>query len=510
MQKSRHHFLLLITFVSGFSIMAMEISASRLLAPYFGTSLFVWTNIIGIVLIALSIGYYVGGKLADKKPKLDILLKLIFSAGILFLIIPYIIKPLVSFADLNLIDAQPATFVIFISSLLIITILFAIPLFLLGIVSPFIIKLYSISQHEKIGELSGKIFAISTVGSILGTFLPTLFFIPVIGTKATINIFAILLILLGSFGFSKNKFNLAVLAFLPFTLFYSNQTINNNLNIILEDESAYQYIRVAQNNEDTKFLIFNEGTGVQSIYNKDKVLYDMYYDYFNVLPYLINKDEPKQTLIIGLAGGTAANQLKYFFGNDIQIEGVEIDQKVIDISKEYFGLTDDVVKIHNQDGRMFLRNNNQQYDFIIVDAYSQQMYIPWTLTTVEFWQLVKSRLLENGIMAININSNSSDSDLLKSITNTIASVFENVYVTKTKNNDWNYIVAASDKAFNFLKLNNLNIDSKLLDVKNTFIKETQVVNYDENYLTLTDDKAPIEFMTDMMTMGYLKGLIKEE
>ena len=229
MIKSSPRFLLIIAFVSGFSIMAMEISASRLLAPYFGTSLFVWTNIIGIVLIALSCGYYFGGKLADRVPQLNILLRLILAAGILFLIIPWIIKPLTSFVDISTLIEQPASIAIFISSLVVTAICFSLPLLLLGMVSPFIIKLYSASQESHIGELAGRVFAVSTIGSILGTFLPTLYFIPVLGTRATINIFAIILILVGAFSFKNNKSRLAVLIPLPLAIIsFSKTTIKDS------------------------------------------------------------------------------------------------------------------------------------------------------------------------------------------------------------------------------------------------------------------------------------------
>jgi len=507
MRKKSQYFLLIIAFVSGFSIMAMEISASRLLAPYFGSSLFVWTNIIGIVLIALSFGYYIGGKLADKIPQLNILLKIIFVSGILFLIIPSIIKPLASFININSLAAQPASAVIFISSLILTTILFAIPLFLLGMVSPFIIKLYSLAQVEKIGELSGTVFSISTIGSILGTFLPTLFFIPVLGTKTTIYIFAIILIFLGSFGFSKKKLRLMVFTLLPMTLIFSSPS-DQNPDIIYKDESAYQYIRVAQDDNNTRYLIFNEGGGIQSAYNDKQVLMDMYYDYFNILPYLTPPKDKQKALIIGLAGGTAAHQLKYFFKDNIEIEGVEIDKKVIDISRKYFGLNDDIVKIYNQDGRMFLQNNTKKYSIIIVDAYAQEIYIPWTLTTKEFWRLVKNRLEENGIVAINVNSASADSDLLKSITNTMASIFKHVYITKPDENKWNYIIMAGQKELNFKNFINQNIDNRLQNLADIFTQETKVIKHSEDSLILTDDRAPIEFMTEAMGFNYLKNSIK--
>lgn len=509
MIKSSPLFLLIIAFVSGFSIMGMEISASRLLAPYFGTSLFVWTNIIGIVLIALSFGYYFGGKLADRIPQLNILLRLILVAGILFLIIPWIIKPLTSFVDISTLTQQPASVAIFISSLIVTAICFSLPLLLLGMVSPFIIKLYSASQESHIGELAGRVFAISTIGSILGTFLPTLYFIPVLGTRATINIFAIILILLGLFSFKNNKSRLVALILLPLVIVSFNKTtIKDSSDLILEDESAYQYISVTQDQEGIKYLLFNEGGGVQSIYNSNRILTDGYYDYFNILPYLIDSNKTKRVLIIGLAGGTIANQLHYFFGEDIEIEGVEIDKKVIDIAQKHFNLDESVVKIYNQDGRMFLRNTSKEYDIIIVDAYQNELYIPWTLTTQEFWGLINDKLTEEGIVAINVNSTSRKSDLLNSISNTMASVFDNTYMMRMQMESWNYMITASQNKLDFQSLANLISDKELQDLAAVFIDRAEIVRYDDKHMVLTDNRAPIEFMTEAMGLDYLKTLIR--
>ncbi|OGY47649.1 MAG: hypothetical protein A3J62_04135 [Candidatus Buchananbacteria bacterium RIFCSPHIGHO2_02_FULL_38_8] len=485
----------------------MEISASRLLAPYFGTSLFVWTNIIGIVLTALACGYYLGGKLADRRPQLNILLRLILAAGILFLIIPWTIKPLTSFIDVSTLTTQGASVAVFVSSLIVTIILFSLPLLLLGMVSPFIIKLYSLAKADQIGESAGLVFAVSTVGSILGTFLPTLYFIPVLGTKATINIFATLLILLGSLGLRKNKLHLATLIVLLLIITYAvRSTIKNNLNLIFEDESAYQYISVIQDYKGIRYLLFNEGGGIQSAYDSKQILVDMYFDYFNVLPYLIASNQPKRVLIIGLAGGTIANQLHYFFKEEIEIEGVEIDKKVINAGKKYFALDESIVKIHNQDGRMFLRNSQTKYDLIIIDAYQNELYIPWTLTTLEFWNLIKDRLTSGGMVAINVNSINRESDLLNSITNTIASVFDNTYITPVQAGPWNYIITAAQTRLNFESMAKSINNPELGDLTAIFVNQTEVVKFNEKNMILTDDRAPIEFMTEAMAFDLLRSL----
>ena len=503
--KKKDRFLLAVAFISGLAIMAMEISASRLLAPYFGTSIFVWTNIIGVVLVALSLGYYFGGKLADLIPRIDLLLKLIFVAGCLFLIIPIIIKPLSSAINLETLGFESSSVIIFVSSLILATVLFSLPLFLLGMSSPFIIKLYLFEKNDRVGELAGRITAVSTIGSILGTFLPALYFIPVLGTRATIYIFALILIVLGSLGFKKNKFNsLFLLVLFVVIYFFSRVQISNHPNTIYEDESAYQYISVRQDSAGTKYLLVNEGAGIQSIYNSQKVLTGFYYDYFNVLPYFINSVKPKEILIIGLCGGTIANQLSYFFPKEVEIDGVEIDPKIINVAKKYFAVNAAITKIYNSDGRMFLQNSSKKYDLIIIDAYAQELYIPWTLTTKEFWALVKDDLKSDGIMAINVNSVTPDSRLLKSISNTMASIFSNTYITPVNNSGINYILIAASRPLDFSSLAGLTTNKQLKDLALAYEEQTKKAAHDKNYMILTDDRAPVEFMTDRMALDYLR------
>ncbi|NTV40797.1 MAG: fused MFS/spermidine synthase [Candidatus Moranbacteria bacterium] len=503
---NKNFFLLLVSFVSGLSIMAMEISASRLLAPHFGTSVFIWTNIIGVVMVALSLGYYFGGKLADRIPKIDFLLKLIFSAGFLFLTIPLIIKPLVSLIDFKNLGLASSSMIIFISSLVFTTILFAVPLFLLGMTSPFIIKLYLADENEKTGSSVGLVSAISTIGSILGTFLPTLYLIPSLGTKATINIFALILIILGIFGFKKNKFNfLILLAVFGIFLFFNNLPIKKQAGLIFEDESAYQYITVKRDNNGTNYLSTNEGLGIQSVYNAKKTLTGYYFDYVNVLPYLINAENPKKVLIIGLCGGTLANQLHHFFPEETIIDGVEIDPVIINAAKKYFAIEDTQTTIFNSDGRMFLKNNSKKYDLMVVDAYSHEFYIPWTLTTKEFWESAKRSLSENGIIAINVNSETPDSQLLKSISNTMASVFPNTYVTPINNGGINYVLTAAKTPIDFENATKLTENQQLKNLSLAYGKNlTKQVAFNENEMILTDDKAPVDFMTDHMVLDYLR------
>lgn len=498
-------YLLVIAFCSGMSVMAMEITASRLLAPYFGNSIFVWTNIIGIVMIALSIGYFYGGKLADKKASLDILLSMILAAGVLFLLVPWIIKPIANF-NIEFLLIYQSSVLIFFASLATTALIFAVPIAVLGAVSPYIIKLYSMQiDQSKLGQAAGSIFAISTVGSIIGTFLPTLYLVPTIGTRATINLFAVLLVVLALVGLKNEKLNYVAYIVLPLFIFLSaNVNVRAEEGVIFEDESAYQYIQV-KDEGDKRYLIYNEGGAYQSIIDRNNMLVDQYYDYFNLLPYLREKNNKKKVLIIGLAGGTIASQFNYYFPGQMEVDGIEIDEEVIDIAKKYFNLDSANTNIINQDGRMYLNNSMKKYDIMIIDAYQRAMYIPWSLATKEFWELTQKNLQENGIVALNINSQNNDSELLRTVTNTISSVFEFTYITKTKSNSWNYMILATDAPLDFNDLSQYDVREELKPLARGISNKVVRVKYQNKIPILTDDWCPIEFITDSMIYDYLKN-----
>lgn len=498
-------FLFILAFFSGMAVMAMEIAAARLLAPYFGTSSFVWTNIIAVVLIALSIGYYVGGKLSDKKPDVRVLLWLILGAGLIFLVIPWLVKPLSSLVTINTLTIESASVVIFLGSLLVTSLLFAFPLMILGMTSPFIIKLSTIDRQD-IGNTAGSIFAISTVGSIIGTFLPTLWFIPVFGTRTTITFFACLLIVLALSALISRKRWLVFLVVLLIPLTTAEaSTLKETEGLVAEDESVYQYIQVVRDDRDNFYLIFNEGGGVQSIYNKNVVLTEVdYFNYFALLPYLVDSSGEKNILNIGLAGGTLSRLLTTFFPDEVRIDGVEIDRKVIDLARRFFALDHPRTAVHNQDGRMFLRFSDKKYDIIVVDAYSQELYIPWTLTTREFWTEARDHLQDRGLVAINVNATSPDSSLLQTIINTMSSVFNHTYVTKiARDGSWNYMITGSRISLPFSDLPLLTERIELQELARQAAYDTREIPFDSRVTVLTDDRAPVEFMTDAMIFHYL-------
>lgn len=500
--KLKKLYLLSLAFVSGLTIMAVEISASRLIAPYYGTSTFIWTNIIGVIMIALAAGYYFGGKLADKLPDLKLLLRLILAACIFLLLTPFLISYSADLVAKILFVLNSASLIIFFGSLILVSILLFVPIFLLGIVSPFIIKLLSVIDAN-IGRDAGLVFSISTIGSIIGTFLPVLVFIPLIGTRKTIIVFTGLLIFVALIGLVGKKWSgfgliILLLVFVKLPLYKQAQ------GAIFEDESVYQYFQV-YDRDNLRYLLINEGFAAYSEISMDPntVLTDSYFDYLNLLPYLDGNGKQQDILAIGLAGGTSSSQLHHFFSQDydLNIDGVEIDKKLIEAGKKYFNLENESLTVHNIDGRLFLNSTDKIYNAVIIDAFSNQQYIPFHLSSLEFFQLLKEHLAKNGVVAMNVNAATSDSGLLKAITNTMNLVYEHVYILPV--NRFNFLVMASNQPLNFDNLSNLNIKQELAPLVAVVIEDTQEVFYDNKFPILTDDKAPIEYLTDKMILEFI-------
>ncbi|MBU0544197.1 MAG: fused MFS/spermidine synthase, partial [Proteobacteria bacterium] len=260
--------------------------------------------------------------------------------------------------------------------------------------------------------------------------------------------------------------------------------------------SMYQYIQVREK-EGTKVLSVNEGMGTQSVYDPENILTNKYYDYLSISPYLSNK-VVNNGLIIGLAGGTLSRQLNHFFPG-MQLTGVEIDPGVIKAAKEHFNLDDQRVNIIAADGRMFVKySEKEKYDLIFIDAYSQELYIPWHLTTREFFSEISGRLNDDGLIAMNIVSNSQESSLMKGIIGSLQTIYDHVYVT-TLNNKTSNVVLASSTEIDLGKLKNIN-NPEYSQIANYVSENIRKVDKTYKNDIFTDNKAPVELLSDKMWM----------
>ena len=482
-------YIYVLCFFSGMCIMAIELCASRLVAPFFGTSSFVWTNIIGVIMIALAVGYVLGGKLADRKPRLDILLKLLLAACAFLVLLPFVVFTVVRWLSALIGNLDSSFSFIFLGSLSAIALLFSPPIVILGMTSPFLIRI--VAQADRVGVSAGRIFGISTIGSVLGTFLPVLVLIPAIGTAKTIMIFSAALFVVTAVGFSGKTsalLSLAVLVPLLFPVPEARQTPGK----IYSTESAYQYIEVFDRGS-YRFLVYNDAAGFQTVANKRSPLTgrNYYYDYYSLLPFIF-EGKPRNALIIGLGGGIIANQFRYFHPQ-IVVDGVEIDPKVIQIARKYFALRPDV-DVFNQDGRIFVTLSKRKYDLVIIDAYTRQIYIPFHLTTVEFFTELKARLSQQGMVAMNVSAPRVDSPLLQSIMNTLRLVFRHVYLFTIPMSSDN-IVLVSDRRVNFGLLGRA-AGTELEGIAKLSQPLFRESESNGRYEPLTDDRAPIERMVD--------------
>jgi len=478
-------------FICGMAVMAVELSAARLLAPYFGNSLYVWTNVIGLIMVALAAGYYFGGRLADKNPRREVYFALILLTGFWTVLIPFF-SPLLfeqlttGFSNLALAVKWGSFFAV--------TFLFALPMFLLGMIVPFTVKMV-IQNVAKVGSLSGKISTVSTLGSLVGTFLPAFLLIPVFGTTKTFIFIGLLLIFLAAFGL--RKWWVFILATLGLGLFWLVPPVYANDAVIYAKDSPYGYIFVTEDAEGVRRLHIDNPLGTQSIYNPASVLPEehYYYSYFGVLPSMI--EEPKTVLILGHAGGSFTRIFNTYYP-ELEITGVEIDPAVTRIAEEYMGLSDATVNIVHADARTFLLNTEEQYDLILIDTYHASN-IPAHLATQEFYALAASHLDEDGILAL--NAASDEGPFLNALAATLASQFEFAAYLNIPDS-FNAMIIGSNKAFDFYTDSPEDLAGKRDYLYQYLTSVTELISNSEIF---TDEKmSRVEIFTEQMYMQIIK------
>ena len=492
-------FLYITEFFAGVSVMAVELGASRLMAPYFSSSQIVWTVIIGVIMIAMAVGNLWGGKLADKTNSPDRLYGRILIAAIWIALIPFAGRWLIAGVSLLLATFVTKNFLVW-AALAACLVIFAFPCVLLGTVTPSLTK-FTVDNLDDTGKTVGRLNALNTIGSIIGTFVPTFITIPAVGTAATFLIFAGVLAAIGIvyFAFARKRMLKGIVAAvvivgLCFTLpTYSFAFWESD--ITLEDESIYNYLQVKDNDKRT-VLSTNVLFGVQSIQRKDAELTGMYYDYALAAPCMAGMDgsenDGRSVMILGMGSGTYASYcVRYFPG--VKVQGAEIDQKIADIATEYFGLPDSV-EVAVEDGRAYLTASQEQFDVIMVDAY-QDITIPFQLSSVEFFTEVQRHLKPGGVMVVNLNMTSAqDGSINQYLCDTMASVFAHTYTVNVPANT-NTVVFCTDsdslrRTFdeNRARLSN----AKYADMMGKVAQSLQ--DYTGGDCILTDDKAPVELL----------------
>ena len=488
-------YLYLTEFFAGMSVMAVELGASRLLAPYFSSSQIVWTIIIGTIMIAMALGNVWGGRSADKNPNPDKLYGRMLIAAVWIAAIPFVGKMVILGISALLVMTVNTNFLIW-AAFLSCMIVFVYPLFLLGTVTPSLVK-FSVSSLDDSGKTVGTLGAANTIGSIIGTFIPTFVSIPAVGTAATFVIFSGILLLLSAVYFISVKRG-AVKVIISVILFAGCSVAALSFgfafwekHLTLEDESVYNYLQV-QEDDSRVILSTNVLFGVQSVYIKDDALTGMYYDYALAAPLMLEQQEQTDLLVLGMGTGTYATQCRRYF-SDMHIEGVEIDGKITDLAHEYFALPDDI-PVTTYDGRAFLSGTDKKYDIIMVDAY-QDITIPFQMSSKEFFTMVRSHLKENGVMIVNMNMISQDENGINAyLQDTIASVFGYVYTADVQGATNRELFASQNPAIaENLRANTLALENQeLADMMNKV--QARLTPYSGGSRILTDDKAPVELL----------------
>jgi spermidine synthase len=484
--------------VVGSSTLGAEIAAARLMAPFFGASTIVWANTIAVVLVALSVGYWFGGRMADRRPDLRSLCLLVLVASVLLGLVPIVAQPFLSlsvqaFDDVSL----GAGF----GSLLGVLALVAIPVLMLGAVSPWAIRL-KLERIEDSGETAGRMYAISTVGSLLGTFLSALLLIPLVGTQRTFLVFALALAVVASLGLGRRwaivPLGVAALLALPI----GTVKASGEGKVIHETDTEYQYARVIDHANGERTLELNEGQAIHSLYRPGSVLTDGYWDGFLVAPFAVRRTPPRRVAMLGFAGGTVARAYARYFP-DARIDGVEIDSELFDIGRRYFGLRPrPQLHEYGEDARPFLRRIDARYDVIYLDTY-RQPYIPFYLSTREFFELARARLAPGGVVVVNLGHPEGSDALEKVLSATMGTAF--THIARDPMEPTNTILMASQVPITRANLlaasRDLPEDLRPLAQRSSARLAPRL----RGGAVYTDDKAPVEWLVDKSIVEYAAG-----
>ena len=513
---SKQRYLYIIAFFAGMTTLAIELSASRLLGSVFGNSNLVWANVIGLMLLYLTVGYFLGGRLADRYPRSTVLLKIILWAAFLSALIPLLGRPIISRAAQAVFGAEAA---LALGSFIVILILFSLPVTLLGTVSPFVIKL-AMADLESSGKVAGQVYAVSTLGSLFGTFLPVLWTIPQIGTTRTFLLFAGILFavaFVALLALQRRRALIyllmpAIIALLATALLAGPlRPPAANASLRYEGESGYNYIQVQEDAAGYRYLYLNEGQGVHSQWHETEVFYGGTWDYFLAAPYFneppFRAEQVTSLLLIGLAAGTIPRQYAAVYG-DIPMYGIELDPEIIAVGAEYFDMNPTempTLKVEGGDGRFLLNQTADRFTVIAIDAY-RPPYIPWHLTTVEFFAEVKARLTADGAVTINVGRTDTDRRLVDALSATLSQVFPSVH-TMDVPHSFNSILVATvqptepDNLRANIRHRRTDVDPVLYDLLAD--AADAIVPLGSSDLVFTDDLAPVETLVDSIVLDFL-------
>jgi len=444
--------LLATVFASGTAVMIVEMTAVRAVQPAFGSTTYVWTNVIAVVLLALAVGYALGGRLADRHPSPRLLFALLGVGGLLAALAALLATPVSRLFLQDGVDLEGVVSVMLWGSLGTALVLFAPPVLVLGMVAPLAIRLLA---RGGVGRAAGSVFALSTAGSILGTYLPTLLLVPHLGSRGSFLVAAAILLLASAAGllvFTRRR----AAAGLPLLLLLAAAAsltaalarlvppgrpappLEGGVATVLEEtESPYQYLTVRDDRYADgvdRVLTINEGLYTfHALRVEGRLLTGVsQYDAYAVLPLLLDLEPGSafEACVVGMACGVNARQWHELYAGvyDVHVDGAELDPEVVRLGRRFFDLPADDAQwldVFTMDGRTLLEHlpAARRYHAIVVDAFANELYVPFHLATREFLALCERRLEDGGLLAMNVYARGEDAPNLRAIENTMATVF---------------------------------------------------------------------------------------
>jgi spermidine synthase len=480
-------------FNCGALVMAYEIIGSRILAPFIGTSTYVWTSLIGVILASLSLGYWLGGRMADRRPDIKLLASIIFFAGGL-ISVTVLVKEIV----LSSVASAPVG--VELRSLIASIVLFGPASICLGFVTPYAVKL-RMSSLADAGKTVGRLYAMSTVGSIAGTFAAGFFLIPFVGSTRTLYLIAAALIvnsvLLAPFALRRTTVGVIVVFLLSIVSNEANTYLLREVNGLYDIDTEYSRIQVFRTIEP------HSGKAIQAMATDP---------YFIQSAMLLDSDEPafeysryyhlarhfksgfRDALVIGGAGYSVPKDFLRRYP-DVKIDVVEIDPQMTAIARRFFRLTDNSrLSIVHDDGRTFLgRSAAGKYDVIMMDAYGSLFSVPYQLTTVEAVREMSRSLRDDGVMIFNVGSaiTGRGSQFLQAELATFHEVFPQVFVFKV------HAEYPDDRLQNLMVVATRSVETPILSSTDpelaALLSQRYTTEIPISVPALTDDLAPVEY-----------------
>jgi spermidine synthase len=493
-EPGRRRLLAPLVFVVGAASLGAEIAAARLLAPYFGASTVVWANTIGVVLVALSVGYWFGGRFADRHPHMRGLCLLVLLAALLIAAVPFAARPFLGFS----VDAFDSVSVGgFAGSLFGVLVLVAAPVTLLGAAAPWAVRL-AVGEADRAGEVVGRLYAISTAGSLVGTMLAALLLIPLLGTQRTFLVFALALALVAVAGLGWRFLAAPALLVLVLSLPAGTIKAADTGRVLYEAETRQEYARVVERADGARVLELNEGQAVHSLYRPGSYLTGDYWDGHLVLPFAARERPPRRIAILGNGAGTVARAYGRFFPRTA-VDAVEIDAELTELGRRFFGLRNPRMRTYAEDARPWLQRSAGGYEAIMVDAY-RQPYIPFYLATREFFELAAERLAPGGVVIVNVGHPEGSEELERVLGGTMGEAFATVLRYPIE--PTNTLLLAANAPLSAERLARLAADlpAPLRPLAREAAADLEPrLPGGEVY---TDDRAPVEWLVDSSLLEY--------